>query len=131
MGQRQVSVADQTGSYGVEFTFGGQVHGFGFDVSGFQPNFGAGGFNISLFLDGQMVEDFFVFSDQIFGDVRFYGFTRDGRFDTARVFVPVLNFGNNEADYLAFDDVTWSVPSPAGLSALALVGLAAARRRRA
>jgi MYXO-CTERM domain-containing protein len=132
LGQRQPTGAPETGSYGVEFSFAQTVRGFGFDLSGFQPAGGADGFNVSLFRNGQMVEDFFVFSDQPFGVAEFYGFTRTDGFDTARVFIPMLNGASMDADYVAFDGVTWStVPTPASLALLTLGGLVGSRRRRA
>lgn len=131
LGQRQASGAPQTGSYGIEFTFDQTVRAFGFDLSGFQPLNSAGGLNISLFRDGQMVEDFFVFSDQHFGAAEFYGFSRTDGFDTARVFIPMLDSDTFDADYVAFDGVTWStVPTPSSVALLTLGAFVGARRRR-
>lgn len=120
---------DETGSFTVSFGFGGAVRAFGFDLSGFQPQFAAGGFNLSLFNGGQLVEDIFVPSDQPNSEVRFYGFLSAADFDSASVNIPVLG-SNQSADFVAFDGVTWAVPAPAPLSMLALGGLVATRRRR-
>lgn len=121
----------ETGSYSVEFTFGQTVRAFGFDLSGFQPDVGAGGFNVSLFSNGQLVQDFFLPSDQPFPGVEFYGFALDSGFDAARVNLPVLNGGASSADYVAFDDVTWStVPTPGPFALAACGSLLTARRRR-
>lgn len=120
---------DQTGSYSVDFTFGGSVRAFGFDISGFQPSGGADGFNLSLFSGNVLVYDLFVPADVDF-TATFFGFTTDTSFDTARVNLPVIGSAG-AADYVAFDDVTWSaVPTPGAASLLALAGLTAARRRR-
>ncbi|MAO22538.1 MAG: hypothetical protein CMJ25_17460 [Phycisphaerae bacterium] len=122
--------AGETGSYSVDFTFGQAVQAFGFDISGFQPQDGADGFNLTLFSNGQIVEDLFVPATQNGFDVEFFGFVADASFDTARVNIPVLNT-NSTADYVAFDEVTWStVPTPASASLLALGGLIATRRKR-
>ncbi len=118
----------QTGSYSAEFTFGGQVNAFGFDLSGTEFPFGADGFNVTTFANGQIVDDFFWSSDQIF-NARFYGLVTEGSFDTIRINIPVIGLSGT-ADYIAFDDVTWGVPTPSSAALLALGGLAAARRRR-
>lgn len=128
-GQNTPGTPGETGSYSVEFSFGQSVNAFGFDISGFQPTNAADGFNLSLFSNGQLIEDIFIFSDQGALDLNFYGFVSDMSFDSARVFIPVLN-SNSVADYVAFDDVTWGVPSPSSASLLALGGLIASRRRR-
>jgi len=120
----------ETGSYTVSFDFGSAVRAFGFDISGFQPNGAAGGFNLSLFSGGQLVEDIFVASDQGGLDVRFFGFLSVGDFDRAHVNIPVLNGDDHVADFVAFDGVTWAVPAPASASMLGLSILCAMRRRR-
>lgn len=118
----------QTGSYSAEFTFGGAVNAFGFDLSGAEFFFGANGFNVTTFSNGQIGEDFFFPSDQVFG-VAFYGLITDASFDAIRINIPVIG-GSGTADYVAFDDVSWGVPTPSGVSLLALGGLMVTRRRR-
>lgn len=118
----------QTGSYSAEFTFGGQVNAFGFDLSGAEFLVSANGFNVSTFNNGQLIDDFFFASDQIFG-IRFYGIVADHGFDTIRINLPVIG-NTGVADYVAFDDVSWGVPSPSAMSLLALGGLVTTRRRR-
>lgn len=118
----------QTGSYSVEYTFGGSINAFGFDLSGAEFGSAADGFNITTFSNGQIANDFFFPSDQLFS-VRFYGLVSDQSFDAIRINMPVLGT-NGTADYVAFDDVTWGVPSPSALPMLALGGLVASRRKR-
>jgi len=118
----------QTGSYSVEYTFGGSVNAFGFDLSGAEFATAAGGFNVTTFANGQVAHDFFFASDQFFAE-RFYGIVADQAFDAIRINLPVLGT-NGTADYVAFDDVTWGVPSPSALSMLALGGLISTRRKR-
>lgn len=118
----------QTGSYSAEFGFGGAVSAFGFDLSGAEFQFAAMGFNVTTFSNGQIQDDFFFASDQLFG-VEFYGLITSNAFDTIRINLPVLGT-QGTADYVAFDDVTWGVPTPAGSALLALGGLIATRRRR-
>ena len=118
-----------TGSYSVEFTFGMSANAFGFNLSGFQPSDAAGGFNVSIFSNGQLTEDFFVPSDQPFPGVGFYGFVSSSDFDAIRINLPVLNNLSN-ADYVAFDDVAWGVPTPSALSLLGMAGLCLSKRRR-
>lgn len=118
----------QTGSYSVEYTFAGPVSAFGFDLSGAEFLFAADGFNVTTFSNGQIADDFFFQSDQLFS-ARFYGLVADQSFDAIRINLPVLG-GNGIADYVAFDDVTWGVPSPSALPMLALGGLVASRRKR-
>lgn len=118
----------QTGAYSVEFSFGGQVNAFGFDLSGTEFPFGVDGFSVTILDNGQIVDDFFWSSDQIF-DPRFYGMVTDDAFDAIRINISIIGV-SGVADYVAFDDVSWGVPSPSAMSLLALGGLAAARRRR-
>lgn len=118
----------QTGSYSVEYTFGGAINAFGFDISGAEFSFAADGFNVTTFSNGQIAEDFFFPSDQLFS-ARFYGLVSDQSFDAIRINMPVLG-NNGTADYVAFDDVTWGVPTPSALSVLALGALVSARRKR-
>lgn len=118
----------QTGSYSAQFSFAGAVNAFGFDLSGTEFSFGAMGFNVTTFSNGQIGEDFFFPSDQLFG-VEFYGLITDASFDTIRINIPVIGLAGT-ADYLAFDDVTWGVPTPSGAALLALGGLTVTRRRR-
>jgi hypothetical protein len=118
----------QTGSYSVEYTFGGSVNAFGFDLSGAEFLTAANGFNVTTFTNGQIAQDFFFPSDQFFTE-RFYGMIADQAFDAIRINLPVLGT-NGTADYVAFDDVTWGVPSPSAISMLALGGLISTRRKR-
>ncbi|MCA9275060.1 MAG: hypothetical protein KDA29_03460 [Phycisphaerales bacterium] len=118
----------QTGAYSAEFSFGGQVNAFGFDLSGAEFLVSAIGFNVSTFNNGQLIDDFFFPSDQLFS-TRFYGIVTGDAFDSIRINLPVIG-NTGVADYVAFDDVSWGVPSPSAMSLLALGGLAAARRRR-
>ncbi len=124
-GRNPAAGGTETGSYTVQFTFGASVTGFGFDLSGFESP--ADGFNVTILNGGQIVDDFFQPSDQLFG-VRFYGFVSDVSFDEFRVNVPVLTGGT--ADYVAFDDVTWGVPTPGTAALLGLGAIAGVRRRR-
>lgn len=118
----------QTGSYSAEFTFGGAINAFGFDLSGAEFQFAAMGFNVTTFSNGQIRDDFFFPSNQLFG-VQFYGLITSDAFDTIRINIPVL--GNaGTADYVAFDDVSWAVPTPSSAALLAMGGLVASRRRR-
>jgi hypothetical protein len=117
----------QTGSYSAEFTLGGPQRAFGFDISGFEPLLGAQGFNVTTYSNGQIAEDFFVPVGD-FEPVRFFGMVFDTGFDTIRINLPVIGF-DGEADYVAFDDVVWAVPTPASLALLGLGGVCAARRR--
>jgi hypothetical protein len=118
----------QTGSYSVEYTFTGAVSAFGFDLSGAEFLFAAGGFNVTTYSNGQIADDFFFASDQLFS-ARFYGLVADQSFDAIRINLPVLG-SNGTADYVAFDDVAWGVPTPSALSMLALGGLISTRRKR-
>ena len=118
----------QTGSYSVEFSFGAQVNAFGFDLSGPEFLVSAVGFNVSTFDNGQLMDDFFFPSDQLFSE-RFYGLVTSDAFDSIRINIPVIG-NSGVADYVAFDDVSWGVPSPSAMSLLALGGLVTTRRRR-
>ncbi len=119
----------ETGSYSVSFYTASAVNAFGFDLSGFQPNDAANGFNVTLFNNGQVTADFFLPSDQLFGDVEFYGFVMDDAFNEFRINIPVLGL-EGTADYTAFDDIAWGVPTPAASTLLALAALTTTRRRR-
>jgi MYXO-CTERM domain-containing protein len=119
----------ESGSYSVSFYTGAAVNAFGFDLSGFQPNDAANGFNVTLFNNGQVTADFFVASDQLFGAVEFYGFVMDESFDEFRINIPVLGL-DGAADYTAFDDIVWGVPTPGATTLLALAALTTTRRRR-
>ena len=120
--------APETGSYSAQFMLNGLNRAFGFDLSGFQPGAAANGFNVTTLNNGQLVADFFVPSDQALFDVEFYGFIFDDAFDEVRINIPVMF--TQVADYVAFDDVAWGVPSPSVLSLLGFAGIAASRRRR-
>jgi len=128
-GQDIPGAGAETGSYTVEFSFASVQNAFGFDLSGFQPNSAANGFNVTTLNGGQTVDDFFVPSDQVFDTVEFYGFIADSAFDAFRVNIPVLGT-EGDADYVAFDGVVWGVPTPGTAAILALAGLGAARPRR-
>lgn len=118
----------QTGSYSAEFTFANTISAFGFDLSGAEFAPSANGFNVTTFENGQIVDDFFYPSNQFFS-IEFYGIITANAFDTIRINIPVI--GNTGiADYVAFDDVTWGVPTPSALSMLALGGLISTRRKR-
>lgn len=129
---RMGSGGSESGSYTTAFTTQSAVRAFGFDISGFQPTNAANGFNLTLLNNGQLIDDIFVPSDQVFNEVRFFGFIYFGiDFDEVRVNIPILNIGGDPADHVAFDDVTWGqVPAPSTAALLALTGLAASRRRR-
>lgn len=130
LGQNVPGGPPQTGSYTVDFSLMGPSAGFGFDISGFQPLNAAGGFNLTLISNGQFIEDIFVPSDQSVDEVRFFGFLSSGAtFDTVRINIPVLNL-DQAADHVAFDDITWGVPTPSSVALLGLGGLVGARRRR-
>lgn len=117
----------ETGSYSVEFALTESSNSFGFDLSGVILQHTAMGFSVTTLDNGQVRDDFFFASDQIFG-VRFYGFTTGLSFDTVRIHISA---DAGIADYAAFDEVSWrAVPSPAGITLLAFGGLAATRRRR-
>lgn len=119
----------QTGSYSVEFSFNSSISAFGFDLSGAEFPSGANGFNVTTYNNGQIRDDFFFASAQLFG-VEFYGLITSDSFDTIRINIPVIGF-NGTADYIAFDDVTWgAVPAPSAMSLLVIGGLATTRRRR-
>jgi hypothetical protein len=118
----------ETGSYTVEYSFAESVNAFGFDLSGPEFIFAANGFNVTTFSNGQLTDDFFFPTDQFFS-VQFYGMVTELDFDAVRINIPVLG-SNGTADYVAFDDVTWGVPTPSALSMLALGGLISTRRRR-
>lgn len=119
----------QTGAYSAEFTFsGGSVNAFGFDLSGAEFFFGAQGFNVTTFSNGQIRDDFFLPTTQLFG-VEFYGIISDDAFDTISINLPVIG-ANGTADYVAFDDVVWGVPAPSSLALLGLGTLLTARRPR-
>ncbi len=121
----------ETGSYSASFSFAGLNRAFGFDLSGFQPESAANGFNVTTLNDGQIMADFFFPTEDQFGQVEFYGFIFDDAFDEIRINIPVLDSQDFTADYVAFDDVAWgAVPSPSALSILGLAGIAATRRRR-
>ena len=64
----------ETGSYSAAFSFAGLNRAFGFDLSGFQPESAANGFNITTLNNGQVMADFFVASEDLFGQVSFFGF---------------------------------------------------------
>lgn len=119
----------ETGSYSVSFSTGTAVNAFGFDLSGFQPDLGANGFNVTLLNNGQITADFFLASDQMFGNVEFYGFVMDDAFTEFRINIPVIGL-EGDADYVAFDDVAWGIPTPAATTLLTLATLGASRRRR-
>lgn len=119
----------QTGSYSAEFSFESAVNAFGFDLSGAEFPDGANGFNVTTYNNGQIRDDFFFASDQIF-TVEFYGIISGDSFDAIRINISVIGL-NGIADYVAFDEVTWGVvPAPSAASLLALGGLIASRRRR-
>jgi hypothetical protein len=119
----------ETGSYSAAFTLAGSNRAFGFDLSGFQPESAANGFNVTTLNNGQVMADFFVPTEDLFGQVKFFGFIFDDAFNEIRINIPVL-FGQT-ADYVAFDDVAWgAVPSPSAITMLAIAGTAATRRRR-
>lgn len=117
---------DEFGSYSVAFSFGGQTaNAFGFDISGVIFNLTAMGFSVTTLNNGQVMDDFFVPSDQVFG-VRFYGMVLESAFDEIRI---QISSDGVWADYAAFDDVTWAVPAPSTAGLLALGGALAMRRR--
>lgn len=123
-------IVPETGSYTAAFSFANSVNAFGFDLSGFLPLFAADGFNVTTLNNGQIIDDFFHPSDQVISP-EFYGFIMENAFDEFRINIPVLNFPDFDADYVAFDDVAWgAVPSPSAISILGLAGIAASRRRR-
>jgi len=131
MGHIPIGAGPETGSYTLAFTTQQATNAFGFDISGFQPNSAADGFNITFLNNGQVVDELFVPSDQAFDDVGFYGFFhKSAMYNEIRVNIPVLNQGGI-ADFAAFDDVTWGVvPAPSTAALFALAGFTASRRRR-
>lgn len=119
----------ETGSYSAALSFAGLNRAFGFDLSGFQPDQAANGFNVTTLNNGQVMSDFFVPSGNLFDQAGFFGFIFDDAFNEIRINIPVL--ADQTADFVAFDDIAWgAVPSPSALSILGLAGIAASRRRR-
>jgi len=127
--------SSETGSYTVGFSFDSAVEAFGFNISGWQPTTSAGGptggTNIRLLNGGQIVDEFFRLRDVIIFDISFIGLASEAPFDEVRVSIAqLLPLPAGTADFVAFDDVAWVVPTPGGASLIALGGLVAVRRRR-
>ncbi len=129
-GQYMPGVGAQTGDYTASFSFDSSVNAFGFNLSGFQPFLGQGGFNVTTIEDGQVVEEFFIEASQPYNQARFYGFVMDSAFDEIQITIPALTNATQIADYAAIDDVVWGVPTPGATSLLAIAALGATRRRR-
>lgn len=107
-----------TGTYTVRFLLRDAAHGFGFDISGWNPlqssGGGGGGMNISLLAGGQMVAERFLPSDSR-GDLLFIGLASTVEFDEVRMNISQLGQLPNipYADHATFDEVTWIVPEGA------------------
>ncbi len=115
------------GNYTVEYTFETSIREFGFEISGFQPSVSDQDLNFVLMANGQILYELSISTPNDFS-IQFFGLITNTNFDTVRVTIGEL--GANDADYVAFDDVTFSVPTPSTAALLALGALATTRRRR-
>lgn len=126
-----------TGTYTVRFDVPELTTAFGFDISSWAPlvaadgTLGQGGTTITLFDGQQIVDEFFLQSDNA-GDLLFLGLTNMAGFDQVRMSIAVFPplGGISQSDDIAFDDVSWAVPAPTSAAIFGLGGLFAARRRR-
>jgi len=116
-----------TGSYTVEYTFETSIREFGFEISGFQPDTSEQDLNFLLMANGQILYELSISTPDDFA-LQFFGIITNADFDT--VLVTIGELGANDADYVAFDDVTFSVPTPSTAALLALGALTTTRRRR-
>ncbi len=121
--------------YTQQYFLPNDTNAFGFDIIDWEPGLiadGPQGAAFELYNDGGLVFSAILPSDQQQnGLVTFIGFTSDMFiFDEVRFTVREAFFGSPFLDITGVDEVAWVVPAPSATAALALGGLAAARRRR-
>lgn len=126
------SSPDGNFDYTMQFLLPQSTGAFGFDISDWEPGLiqsGQRGADVSLLNDGELVIGFSLPSTQAeTGLLTFIGFASNTfTFDEVR-FTVKETFG---PDVTGVDEVAWVVPSPGGVSLLALAGTCAIRRRRA
>ena len=125
-GDRHLRVAFGTGTYALTFSHTERMYAFGFNITGFQDFPGAGGFEVDLWSDGQIVDSIFMSSPGTFAEC-FHGITSVTGFDALTVRI-------HGTDAAGFDDIAvamFAVPTPGALAMLLAAGLAGGRRRRA
>ncbi|MEM1184540.1 MAG: hypothetical protein AAGI53_06010 [Planctomycetota bacterium] len=130
-------VFDEFGTYTVSFKTPTLSNAFGYDISDWEPGATGGGKAIGLFRDGQLVFDTFFASDQGNGLVDlppiFVGLTSDIAFDEVQIVIPSFSTlgpaNEDRVDFVAFDEVSFTVPAPAASGVFVLAGIAARRRR--